>query len=117
MKRSPMVDPFEELLLQCSAALGMHLRVDHNRACALRVREEWDLQIQLDETQEFVLLGANILFLPPGRFRENVLVESLKANDQIDPLPAILGYRLSGNRLVAFQRYRLGSLDGRLLAA
>lgn len=111
-----MTDPFEELIQQLGEALGTTLHVDRNRACLLKVHDTLSVQLQTDSSQEKVLIAAFIAELPPGRFRENVLTEGLKANHLADPRTAIFGYLSSGNRFTMHQRYPIDLLDGKKLA-
>jgi hypothetical protein len=111
-----MTDPFEEIIQQLGESLGIALHVDKNRACVLKAHETLSIQIQTDSTQEKILLGCFVMELPPGRFRENVLAEALKANHLPDPRTAIFGYLAAGNRLTMHQRYPLSLLDGKKLA-
>ena len=89
-----MTDPFSELLKQ---ELGKVLRSTpaHRQASRLLHPDPpITVQLQLDSTQENLFLFSSLIELPPGRFRENVLREALKANGQPDPRAGILGYIL-----------------------
>jgi hypothetical protein len=111
-----MTDPFETLVHQLGDALGVTLQVDRNHACAIRVHHQLTIQLQIDPEQEKLLIASLICELPPGKFRENVLSEALKANNLPDPRTGILGYLPMGNRLTLHQRYPFASLDGNKLA-
>ena len=111
-----MTDPFEEIIRQLGESLGLTLHVDKNRACVLKVHDALSIQIQTDSSQEKILIACFVIELPPGRFRENVLAEALKANHLPDPRTAIFGYLNAGNRLTMHQRYPLALLDGKKLA-
>ncbi len=108
-------DPFELLIAELGKALHVTLHVDRNHACALQVHHQLTIQIQTDAAQEKLLIAAIICELPPGRFRENVLSEALKANFLPDPRTGILGYLSLNNRLTLHQRYPLTMLDGKKL--
>ncbi|MBU6447032.1 MAG: hypothetical protein KGQ49_06510, partial [Verrucomicrobia bacterium] len=59
---------------------------------------------------------AEIAETPPGKFRENILKEALKANALPDPMPGIFGYILATNRLAQFQKYPLHILTAERLS-
>jgi hypothetical protein len=111
-----MTDPFEALIQQLSAELKIKLQVDRNHACALKIHHKLTVQLQIDTALEKVLIASLVSEIPPGRFRENVLAEALKANNLPDPRTGILGYLSTGNRLTLHQRYPLATLDGKKLA-
>ena len=111
-----MTDPFQELLHQLGKVFHLALHVDKHHACSIRVFDTLTLQLQLDISQEHLLLFAKIAEVPPGRFRENVMREALKANDLPDPAIAIFCYLASTNQLALYQRYPISLLDGEKLA-
>lgn len=107
---------FATLLHELSAVLDVPLHVDRNHACLFRVHEQLSVQIQLDATQERLWMASFICELPPGKFRENILAEALKANNLPDPRTGIFGYLAINNHLTLHQRYPLASLDGQKLS-
>ena len=108
-------DPFEVLIAELGRSLDITLHVDRNHACALRIHQQLTIQLQTDAAHEKLLIAAMICELPPGRFRENVFSEALKANHLPDPRTGILGYLPANNRLTLHQRYLLATLDGKTL--
>lgn len=111
-----MTDFFESLIHQLGIALHTPLHVDHKHACTLQIHQKIRVQLQMDSAQEHVIALAFISELPPGKFRENVLAEALKANNLPDPRVGILGYLLTKNTLTLHQSYPIRSLDGHSLA-
>jgi hypothetical protein len=109
-------DPFEELIHKLGEELNVPLGVDRHRACAINIHETLTVQIQLDASQEKLLIASFVADLPPGKFRENVLGEALKTNHLEDPRTAILGYLAMTNKLVLYQRYPFVLLDAKKLA-
>jgi hypothetical protein len=109
-------DPFELLIQQLGAVLNVPLHVDRNHACAIKVHNQLTVQLQIDDAQENLLIASFICEVPPGKFRENVFCEALKANHLPDPRTGILGFVSINNRLTLHQRYPFASLDGPKLA-
>ena len=112
-----MNDRFGQLLSDLSPFLGLSLHPDKIGACSIAFTPHQKIQLQLDVMQDNLLLFSKVIEIPPGKFRENVLKESLKANGAADPLPAILAYFHATNHLVIYQSYPLSILNGERLAA
>ncbi len=112
-----MIDPFEELIDHLGTSLNVPLHVDQHRACMLRVYDSFNIQLQLDASQEMVLAVSFIATLPPGRFRTNVLTEALKANHLPDPRAGVLSYLEIKNALTLHQYHLLSKLTPPLFAS
>lgn len=108
--------PFEELLSELSKVFDLKLHVDHHNACSIRIPDRLTVQLQLDPTQENLFLFSKLIEIPPGKFREDVLREALKANGQADPIVGIFGYLHATNQLILYQKYPLPVLTGSRLA-
>src|SRR3990167_5179686 len=111
-----MASQFEELLSQLGPVFHLSLHVDKNQACSIEVHQHLIIQLQPDMAQENLFLFSKIIEIPPGKFRENVLREALKANALPDPRVGIFGYVAATNHLVLFQRYPFTMLTGERLA-
>jgi hypothetical protein len=111
-----MTDPFETLIHELGISLKVPLHVDKHHACTLKVHQKLNVQLQVDAALEKLWIASFICELLPGKFRENVLCEALKANDLPDPRTGIFGYISINNRLTLHQGYPFSSLDGEKLA-
>ncbi len=111
-----MLDRFDELIQGLAKVFHMPLHVDRNHACAIQVRKGLVVQLQSDAAQERLLITCKVAELPPGKFRENVLREALKANGMPDPLVGLFSYVERTNHLFFFQRYPLDVLSGERMA-
>lgn len=111
-----MIGRFEELLHELSPIFELELRVDRQNACSIQIHPHLIIQLQLDTSQENLWIFTKIAETPPGKFRENILKEALKANALPDPRPGILGFVFSANQLAQFQRYPLHILNGERLS-
>ena len=110
-----MISRFEELLKQLANLLNTPLHVDTKGCCAILVDERLKVQLELDKSQEKVILSGYITSIIPGRFRENVLIEALKENDQ-NFQTGILGYSSYNDMLALFLVLSLHLLNGEILA-
>jgi hypothetical protein len=113
-----MTGRFEELMQQLSRVLDIELLPDAHRIVALKIHQKIVVQLQEEKDEEpQLLIGSILCELPPGRFRENVLIEALKTNGLVDPRIAVLGYLRRKNALTMHQVYPYSMLDGQRLAA
>ena len=107
---------FEELLAELGRVVHLDLHVDNSGACSILIPPQLVIQLQLDSGQEKLFLFCKIAEIPPGKFRENILKDGLKANAQPDPVPGIVAYLSPTNHLVLYQHYPITILNGETLA-
>ncbi len=114
-----MISPFEELLKELSRQIGLDLHPDQHGICCLKVDEDLRIQIEPDSQKGRLLIGSFIGELMPGRFREEVLKEALKANALILPegkpggMPGgTLAFHQHNNQLFLFHYVAQEGLDG-----
>lgn len=111
-----MIDRFDEILQNLGKVFDLDLRADRNHACAIQIKQGLIVQLQCDAAQENLLIASKVVELPPGKFRENVLKEALKANAKLDPIVGIFAYIAKINQLVLFQQYPFDVLTSERLA-
>jgi hypothetical protein len=111
-----MIDRFHEILQLLGGELGLTLHTDRNHACALQINEGLIVQLESDAAQEKLLIASQIIEVPPGKFRENVLKEALKANALPDPRIGTFAYIAKINQLVLYQYYPFDILNAQRLA-
>lgn len=111
-----MTSDFEELLTELGQFLHLDLHPDIYNACTIQMHPFLTIQLQLDGTQENLWLFSPLCETPPGKFRENILKEALKTNDQPEPCAGILGYISSTNELALYHSFPIHILNGERLA-
>jgi len=74
------MDLFTQILQDIGTELDLPLHTDKNHACKLVFDEKISIQLQLDTQEDRLIALATIATLPAGRFRSDVLFETLKAN-------------------------------------
>lgn len=111
-----MTGEFQDLLKELGSIFHLELEVDKSGACSILIPPQIVIQMQLDSGQEKLFLFCKIAEIPPGKFRENILKEGLKANALPDPVSGILAYLHPTNHLVLFQSYPVSILTGERLA-
>lgn len=114
-----MVTEFFESLLQ---ELGKELKikdlhVDRNHSCLIKFKEGISIQIERDETGEGMVIGCTIATIPPGKYRENVFREALKANGLPEPRNGIFAYSKRSDQLVLFHTLPMKDLTGEKILA
>lgn len=110
------MDRFQELLWDLGEVIDLPLHVDKNHACRILLDEKLSIHMEMVEEQEALLLAAFLAEIPPGRFRENVLRESLKANATHHSF-GTLAYIEKINTLVMHRYLSAASLTGEKIAA
>lgn len=103
---------FADLMAELGELIGDNLKPDLNQVVALEVNENLRVQIEMDSTGEYVLICCYVCELPPGKFRENILKDALKANFHHDRHPEILAYVTGENALVMFRNVPTQDLKG-----
>ena len=110
------MDRFQELLWDLGALIEVPLHIDKNHACRLLLDETLPIQMELSEERGELLIGAFLGEIPPGRFRENVLKESLKVNGAAHPF-GTFAYIDKINTLVLHTFLPAETVSGETLAA
>jgi hypothetical protein len=75
------MDRFTTLLANLGTLINVPLHPDHRRLCAVVVNGKLPVQIKEDENKERLRVSAFLSEVPPGKFRERILIEALKEND------------------------------------
>ena len=109
------MDRFHDILHQLGEIIHVPLYPDKHRACRLNINDLLHVQIDEDSNQERLLIAAFIGDVPPGKFRENLFRECLKAN-HVFPRFGTLGYSERNNKLTLFEYVALPQLNGEMLA-
>lgn len=92
---------FEEYIQKLGQALGASLHAEKGYLCKLLIEGSLKVQIEHEIDQERILFASFLQELPPGKFREDILKEALKANDALDRL-GIFAYSPKNNSLAYF---------------
>ena len=74
------MNPFEDLLKELGALLGSDLVPDEHSTCIILFTNGVKIQLELDKSSEFLIIGSLLGEVSPGRYREQILIEALKNN-------------------------------------
>lgn len=105
------MNEFNALLQELSEELDTPLIAEQQKLCTLNFNDRLEVSIQYDEADDTLLLGAMIIEISPGKFREKVLATALKAN-AVRPKAGFLGYSGKNNHLALFRKVPLHDLKG-----
>lgn len=95
------MDHFANLLADLSALIDVPLYPDSKRACRLSINSQLHIQIEEREEKDRILVATMICEIPPGKFRETVLRETLKEN-ALYPRLGTFAYSDRNNKLVLY---------------
>lgn len=105
------MDRFEELLKELGKILGVPLHIDKHNACRLNINNILHIQLEHDASKDLILFACDVCDIPPGKFREMVLKEALKANYTY-PRLGTFAYAERNNKLTVFDYVPVSGLTG-----
>ena len=113
-----VTDLFGTVLQELSKSMQIaELRPDKNNSCLLRLRGGLEIQIEFDRPGQFILLCSDLGAVPPGKYRENLFREALRANGLPHPIHGVLAYSRKTDHLILFEKTSVKDLNGEKIAA
>jgi hypothetical protein len=109
-----MTDRFAELLTELGDLLNTDLRPDVRGSCKISFDHHLQIQLENQLNQERILIACFICDVPPGKLRENILKDALKANWP-SPIDGTLCYSERNNKLTLFLYVSAIQLNGQKL--
>jgi hypothetical protein len=109
------LDVFAQILNDVGQHFGATLIPDANHSCLVWIRDVIQIQLELDRTQRYFIVGANVGELPPGKFRELFLKEALRANGAPYPRVGTFAFSIRKNALLLFETFPLQTLNTNIL--
>ncbi|MBN4066946.1 CesT family type III secretion system chaperone [Simkania negevensis] len=102
--------PFEELLKELALALDIDIVPEDKETCLLLFEES--LPVQIEIMDEKLLIGAKLGEVHPGKSRELILIEALKANNAPYPRFGTLAYSNKTNQLIQCEMINMDGVRG-----
>lgn len=102
---------FALLLEDLSKHLSMNLKPDDNNSCLIVIQNKIEVQLELDPSENYLIIGSILGELPSGRFRADCLVAALKANARHYPLLGTFAYSRKLNSLILFEKIQTAIFD------
>jgi hypothetical protein len=113
-----VTDMFGAILQELGHSLEISgLHPDQNHSCLIHFKNGLEIQLEIDRSGQFMVLGADLGAIPPGKYRENLFREALKANDMPHPTHGTLAYSKKSDHLILFERINVHELNGEKVAA
>lgn len=102
---------FEMLLKETGELLNIKdLHLDANNSCLVKFPTGLEIQMEPDKSHECLIIGVKLGSLQPGRYRENIFSEALKANNLPFPRFGSFGYSMKSDNLYLFEKMPIDSL-------
>lgn len=114
-----VTDLFGSILQELSAALkiplpGLH--PDANNSCLLKLHGNIEVQLEIDREGKYLIAGSELGLVSPGRYRENLFLAALKANDLPYPRYGTFAYSRQSGQMVLFEMFDIKDLTGQKIA-
>lgn len=108
------MERFAQILYDLGEEIGEKLYPDSNHICKLNYQGILHLQLEFDETRQEVLVASLLCDVPPGKYRELLLKDALKANNE-NPRIGTFGYSDRNNKLALFHYLYAPHVTGPML--
>ncbi len=107
------MNKFEDLLKELGLLLGSNLFPDEHSTCMILFNNGIKIQIELDKSSEFLIIGSSLGELPPGNYREQILIEALKNN--LFTEAGIFAFSLKKTALILFVKKPFDEINAQSL--
>jgi hypothetical protein len=109
-------DTFGAIIDELGKILKTRLAPDAHNACKLKYKSGLTIQIDFNSANEKIELISSLGTPIPGRYRENLFREALKANGLPFPKYGVFAYSKKQDALVLYDHIPLKELSGQKLA-
>ncbi len=111
-----MKEQFASMLDDLGRLLNIKLSPDSHGACQIKQISGLMIHMEPDSSGERLMFAADLGTPPPGRYRENLFKEALKANGLPMPRLGIFSYSKKKDSLVLFDSLLLHELSAQKIA-
>lgn len=95
---------FDNLIEELADKLHADLYPSVDNVVSMRIEGSIKAQIEIDRKDDSMIICLFVAELPPGKFREHILKDALKANARILENRGVLAFVGKQNSLILFQR-------------
>ena len=92
------------------------LHPDSNNSCLIKFKGDIQIQLEMDHTGEYLIIGADFDSIPPGKYKERIFFESLRANGMPHPRYGTFAYSKQLDHLVLFEKIPVKDLNAQKVA-
>jgi hypothetical protein len=108
-----VTDALGLLLEDVAKLIGIaKLEPDRNNSCLIKFPNAPSIQLELDKSGNYLMIGCDLGEIPPGPYRENVFKEALKYNGKPPPRSADFAFSKQANKLVMTKHLLAKNLRG-----
>lgn len=108
---------YHSLLQELGQVLQLpNLQADSNNTCMIKFKGDIKVQLELDRSDQFLIIGMDLDSVPIGRYRETLFTEALKANGMAYPRYGTFAFSKQADHLVLFEMLSLRDLNGQKIA-
>lgn len=108
-----VTDAFGLLLQDVGKLLNIpKLEPDRNNSCLINFPEKISIQMEMDPSGNHLILACDLGTVPPGRYRELVFREALRANGVQPPHFGEFSYSKQADKLMLMQQIPLKDING-----
>lgn len=104
-----MINQFEELVRELAHHFSVPLKPLHEGICTFNIEHKVHVQFKLDKSLERLFIGSFITQIAPGKFKENVFLQTLKANAQM-PNVGFFGFNENNSELLLYEYIQMRDL-------
>ena len=94
-----------------------NLQPDQNNTCVLALSSGIRVQIELDKSEEHLIVGIIIGDVPAGAYRSRIFRRALQINGLPPPRFGVLAYSRQANELILFDKLKIGRLTASDIAS
>jgi len=105
---------FQDLITDVSKDLGVPLKIDQNGCVCILFEDILKINIEPDREEKNLIIFTPICELPPGKYKENILLSALKDNNKF-PYFGIFGYSTKSSLLTFHNRLPIEGMKSELL--
>lgn len=106
------IENFKELLLELGEELDTPLHPDERNICRLEINEAIFVQLELDRSEQNLIIACQVTELPPGTFKDQVLKALLRGNDAINKRIGTFSFLAKTNLVILHYKCHLSQMDG-----
>lgn len=101
-----------QLIQELAQELNLKLDTGPNDSCLINIPGNISIQMELDRSQKFFLIVANLGTVPVGKYREEIFKEALQYNVLPTNDIGSFGYSDAADCLILFRMLHTGGLSG-----
>lgn len=114
-----VMDLLESVLEEFGTVVHIpNLKADEHHSCEIALPNKGPkIQLELDTSEEFLVIGCEFDFIPHGRYRENLFKIALQSNSLPPPRTGDFAFSKKVEKLVLFTKIPIKNINGEKVAS